>query len=676
MEPAGGSFQYLTIRRDMLEKMFQVAMTKASDQTRAKSGRAKTDSAPCTSLVVVDIPEKLSSKSAESQKKEKLTDKMLRTERELNPQSVDLTESPESPPPIQSTSGRETRRTRQSSSKLAADSVFHFPEAWTLTNPDWEGDWHKSLVFPATGKNRATVDAEDIKRLDEGEFLNDNLISFYLRYMQVQLEKQRPELLDKVYIFSSFFFDKLKTSKTRYEGVRGWTAKVDLFSYDYIVVPVNEHAHWYLAIICNVARALPSGHDPNGEDYPKSSSTVEERTPASPKIPAMEERIKTICLDDDTPTKGKSRKSIGGSLQRFDPKEPKIITLDSLGNTHSPTCKILKEYLAEEAKDKKGVELAFNPSGMTGKGIPEQDNFCDCGVFVLGYMEEFLKDPDEASKRLLQKEPLEWDINPTRLRNKIRKLLFDLQKEQQERLDREREEKKQARRKMKAEAKSQLTGSSMTAPPATSPQEPPSRQSIAQSQKSSPSVDSPTKEPSEPPANSKMLERTSIPKIVESLGTVSKGRPGILDEPEPKFISRLNDEEDTPNSDDQSLETFYSARSSPSSEGHKVKQDRVAKSDSSLRDDFVERILSSGSDDDKKQKKQKKQKKKKKKKKLKDLISASIEVEDDEKTLARSPKKKKKRSSTASSAVELRDPVEAVVVTKGPRYDGIERSRS
>ncbi|KAL6849354.1 hypothetical protein ACO1O0_008894 [Amphichorda felina] len=621
---------------------------------------------------------------------------MLSAERSSTPQRLDLTETPESPP-VRRNGGRETRRTRQSSPKIVADSVFHFPDAWTLKNPNWQSQWHKSLVFPATGKNRATVDAEDIKRLDEGEFLNDNLISFYLRYLQVQLEKQRPEVLDKVYIFSSFFFDKLKTSKTRYEGVRGWTAKVDLFSYDYIVVPVNEHAHWYLAIICNVGRALPSAQGPNREDEPKSSSTVEEREPASPRMPAVEERIKTISLDDEAllsspstvnrmdnattsprplstnlegSAKSKSKKSLGGPVQRFDPTEPKIITLDSLGSAHSPTCKILREYLAEEAKDKKGVELAFSPSGMTGKGIPEQDNFCDCGVFVLGYMEEFLKDPDEVFRRLLQKEPLKWDIKPSRLRQNIRNLLFSLQKEQQERLDREREEKKQARRRMKAVANSQLADPSTTAPSATSSQEPPSRHSIAQSQDLSPSVDLTGKESTEPTGKSEVVEEASIPEVQERPGAISKDRPEILDGPEPKLISRLNDDEDTPNSDDQSPDTFYSAPSSPSDGEQKVEQDRATKSESSARGRFVERILSSGSEDNEESKK------------TKALIRSSIEVEDDEPTLVPSPRRPKskrlstERPSTVSPYVEVRDSVEpdVVVVTKGPRYDGIERS--
>lgn len=45
-------------------------------------------------------------------------------------------------------------------------------------------DCCRPLVYPAVGRDKATVDFDDLKRLDEGEWLNDNLIMFYLKYVQ------------------------------------------------------------------------------------------------------------------------------------------------------------------------------------------------------------------------------------------------------------------------------------------------------------------------------------------------------------------------------------------------------------------------------------------------------------------------------------------------------------
>jgi len=41
----------------------------------------------------------------------------------------------------------------------------------------------RPVVFPLKGPNRANVDYQDLFRLDEQEFLNDNLIAFFLRYV-------------------------------------------------------------------------------------------------------------------------------------------------------------------------------------------------------------------------------------------------------------------------------------------------------------------------------------------------------------------------------------------------------------------------------------------------------------------------------------------------------------
>lgn len=53
-----------------------------------------------------------------------------------------------------------------------------------------------------------------------------------------------------------------------YETVRQWTRKVDLFAKRYIVVPINENMHWYLAILCNMDQLVPGGKpgDSQGSD--------------------------------------------------------------------------------------------------------------------------------------------------------------------------------------------------------------------------------------------------------------------------------------------------------------------------------------------------------------------------------------------------------------------------
>jgi len=50
--------------------------------------------------------------------------------------------------------------------------------------------------------------------------------------------------VDRVYFFNTYFFDALTNTKNggtiNYDAVKSWTKRDDVFSYDHIVVPINE----------------------------------------------------------------------------------------------------------------------------------------------------------------------------------------------------------------------------------------------------------------------------------------------------------------------------------------------------------------------------------------------------------------------------------------------------
>ncbi|GAB1212994.1 hypothetical protein ATERTT37_002143 [Aspergillus terreus] len=153
----------------------------------------------------------------------------------------------------------------------------------TLPTPKPKGKlqkWHKPLVYPRFGKKKAEVDIQDLDRLRESEFLNDNLIGFYIRFLEDHLDRRNKEVSKRVYFFNSYFFATLtnlpgKQKGINYEGVEKWTRNVNLFNYDYIVVPINENAHWYVAIICNLPELQRISKDDLGVDKP---DPVDERS--------------------------------------------------------------------------------------------------------------------------------------------------------------------------------------------------------------------------------------------------------------------------------------------------------------------------------------------------------------------------------------------------------------
>lgn len=67
---------------------------------------------------------------------------------------------------------------------------------------------------------------------------------------------------------------------------------------------------------------------------------------------------------------------------------------DSLGITHPNVFKTLRDYLVDEAREKRGMNISKDDLHGVYAKVPKQSNFCDCGVFLLHYVEKFLEHPD------------------------------------------------------------------------------------------------------------------------------------------------------------------------------------------------------------------------------------------------------------------------------------------
>lgn len=339
--------------------------------------------------------------------------------------------------------------------------------------------------------------------------MNDNLIGFYFRFLEHHVELTRPQLAKRIYFFNSYFFNTLtNTTKGKrginYDGVKKWTRTVNIYDCDYVVIPINENAHWYMAIICNLphltsgspeeepadGEALSSCGDdatkgvqdgsveceekstlnsPLNEAYPGSGSGSEKNTTKSLKKMTLsdeewpdpdenEPSRKWTFAEPSTPTNQQSDSEYGTKLLRSGPtklqpikkdtrksrssqrkldlKQPTIITFDSLNCPRSATHRILREYLEEEGKTKLSLDVDTKRIiGMNAKQIPLQSNFSDCGLYLLAYLERFIRDPDEFVGKLLKKEMREHDDWPPMesrvLRRRLRTFLLRLYDEQE-----------------------------------------------------------------------------------------------------------------------------------------------------------------------------------------------------------------------------------------------------
>ncbi|XP_008050956.1 sentrin-specific protease 6 isoform X2 [Carlito syrichta] len=395
------------------------------------------------------------------------------------------------------------------------------------------GPVEKLIVYPPPpAKGGISVTNEDLHCLNEGEFLNDVIIDFYLKIQQ-----------------------------KRHGRVKTWTRHVDIFEKDFIFVPLNEAAHWFLAVVCFPGLEKPK-YEPNPHYHENAvvqkCSAVEDRcissppasemdsgsqnSSAKPVIKKMLNKKHCIAVTDSIAGQEESdpcyRRSIcsvkcgvkktnhtaseneelnkgdtacqkvvdrtkrengpqneglssahhtdglskirlsygdesaeGGKMLEEELidfsedqdnqddssddgfladdncnseigqwhlkpticKQPCILLMDSLrGPSRSNVVKILREYLEVEWEVKKGSKRSFSKDAMKGSNpkVPQQNNFSDCGVYVLQYVESFFENP--VLNFELPMNLTNW-FPPPRMRTKreeIRNIILKLQEEQ------------------------------------------------------------------------------------------------------------------------------------------------------------------------------------------------------------------------------------------------------
>uniref|UniRef100_A0A452SWL0 Sentrin-specific protease 6 n=1 Tax=Ursus americanus TaxID=9643 RepID=A0A452SWL0_URSAM len=154
------------------------------------------------------------------------------------------------------------------------------------------GPVEKLIVYPPPpAKGGISVTNEDLHCLSEGEFLNDVIIDFYLNdYIQPFFALI---LGQKMYTECHEGFNLLsyRIQQKRHGRVKTWTRHVDIFEKDFIFVPLNEAAHWFLAVVCFPGLEKPK-YEPNPHYHENTvmqkCSTVEDSCISSPSASEMD----------------------------------------------------------------------------------------------------------------------------------------------------------------------------------------------------------------------------------------------------------------------------------------------------------------------------------------------------------------------------------------------------
>lgn len=222
----------------------------------------------------------------------------------------------------------------------------------------------------ANGKKFA-ITYNDFKTLYNNDWINDTLIDFFIAY---EIDKAVTELKlikeDEVYAFNSFFFTKLMSKPEEqeeppdyYGNIQRWLSKVDLMSYQSVIIPINEHLHWYCCII---------------KDLPKLLRAAKRRQAAEKKEQEKD-------------------KSSAGPAPDESPKKPEpvaeVFVFDSLRHRHPNIEAPLRKIIDQYSQDTYGVPIPADLIKFTNARVPQQRNFNDCGIHVICNVGKWLSEP-------------------------------------------------------------------------------------------------------------------------------------------------------------------------------------------------------------------------------------------------------------------------------------------
>ncbi|KAG0521636.1 hypothetical protein BDA96_08G178200 [Sorghum bicolor] len=229
------------------------------------------------------------------------------------------------------------------------------------------------IYYPSREDQEAVeLTRSDIKCLDPEVFLSSPVINFYIKYIK-RTRLCNENFRDKFYIFNTHFFGKLEEAlyKPRdFPKLRRWWKGVNIFNNAYIILPIHAKEHWSLVIIC-----LP----------PKERSS-----------------------------------------------EPIILHLDSLGmHCSNKILNIVERYIEKEWRFLSVAEQAWpcllSDIRKETVQVPQQNNAYDCGIFMLYYIEQFIKEaPARFTTDKLGMFSRSWfkPEEASGLRQRIRELLL------------------------------------------------------------------------------------------------------------------------------------------------------------------------------------------------------------------------------------------------------------
>lgn len=250
-----------------------------------------------------------------------------------------------------------------------------------------------------------TITYNDFKTLYNNDWINDTIIDFFIAYeIDKSISEHHYVAENEVYAFNSFFFTKLMSKPDDQEGtpdyygnIKRWLGKIDLMSYESVIIPINECLHWYCLVIRNLPRLLRYARRQKVKDAIRKS-----KTGVVKEIAHLEHLQKKDIVSE-------------------------VFVFDSLRHKHPNIEEPLRAVIDKYCQEKHGIEVPREFIKFVNARVPRQTNFNDCGIHVICNVEKWLRDSQACEQmwRKASKLPKGF-FGQISERKHVRKALIDL----------------------------------------------------------------------------------------------------------------------------------------------------------------------------------------------------------------------------------------------------------
>ncbi|KAK6460173.1 hypothetical protein DFJ63DRAFT_264202 [Scheffersomyces coipomensis] len=276
-----------------------------------------------------------------------------------------------------------------------------------ITVKETPAPFSPDLKYRFAHNKLVTITYSDFKTLYNNDWINDSVIDFFIQY-EIDKVVHQYKLLqaEDIYALNSFFFTKLmyksniQETPDYYGNIKRWLTKVDIMNYPYVIIPINENAHWYCCVIKGLPNLLEKGLAdkkakelnriiiPDSQDYQEFNFEAY-KARIENDDDSDDDRDRDQDYNDANTESPKPNDTNGGvpnnnsknqAVKKF---QTEIFVFDSLAQTHSNISFPIKKFIIDYCADKYGIEIAKQQLRVINARVPKQSNFNDCGIHVI-----------------------------------------------------------------------------------------------------------------------------------------------------------------------------------------------------------------------------------------------------------------------------------------------------